>query len=276
LPIRYSRTEANIGPSNNFRRAIGLCDAEYVWTLADDDLLCPGALAAIAEILQRQKPGYCFGGRVCFADETGVEHAVQPSLQPPVQAFSSGREMIREMGVEILSIIGFFSSTIVKREFYEEGDASRASEYGEFAYLVELLEAIKTTPCVAAGLPIVRCRLGNYRTFASSNSKIWLDNYLSAMRAAVDTGYDKRACGAMASDIVTSFSRAFTLDKALGKRSGSVAEVVAKYGFQGAVRPTLWSRISALPRPLLSVGVASPWAVRNFLRQWRTRRRSRA
>jgi len=45
--LRYVRQEVNNGPDRDFSRSVELASGEYCWLMADDDLLRPGAVAAV-------------------------------------------------------------------------------------------------------------------------------------------------------------------------------------------------------------------------------------
>ena len=47
LAIAYHRNEENVGPVENVLRACERCTGDYVFFLADDDLVCPGVLTAV-------------------------------------------------------------------------------------------------------------------------------------------------------------------------------------------------------------------------------------
>jgi abequosyltransferase len=50
--LRYVRKETNHGMDSNFDRAVGLARGEYCWLMSDDDLLKPGAVAAVLDALR--------------------------------------------------------------------------------------------------------------------------------------------------------------------------------------------------------------------------------
>jgi len=50
--IRYIKNEQNIGPENNFRKCIEQAKGDYVWLIADDDLLINGSLDIVSEHLK--------------------------------------------------------------------------------------------------------------------------------------------------------------------------------------------------------------------------------
>lgn len=52
-PFRHSRNASNLGPIGNFHRVANeLARGEYVWVLGDDDLVRPGAVARVLEVLR--------------------------------------------------------------------------------------------------------------------------------------------------------------------------------------------------------------------------------
>jgi glycosyltransferase involved in cell wall biosynthesis len=52
IPIRYHRNERNIGAPANILQLPKLAAAKYCWILGDDDLLVPGSLAHVLQLLQ--------------------------------------------------------------------------------------------------------------------------------------------------------------------------------------------------------------------------------
>jgi glycosyltransferase involved in cell wall biosynthesis len=52
--IRYVRQEKNGGVDRDYDAAVGLAMGEYCWLMSDDDLLMPGAIAAVLRAIDRQ------------------------------------------------------------------------------------------------------------------------------------------------------------------------------------------------------------------------------
>lgn len=51
--IRYFENEKNLGYDGNLRRLVATASAEYCLFMGNDDLMCPGALAAVASAVKR-------------------------------------------------------------------------------------------------------------------------------------------------------------------------------------------------------------------------------
>jgi len=50
--IRYVRNEANLGAIRNMDVAVRACQADYVWIVADDDVLMPFAVETVVSAVQ--------------------------------------------------------------------------------------------------------------------------------------------------------------------------------------------------------------------------------
>lgn len=51
IPVRYSRSEQNLGIPRNFLKVVEMARGDFAWLLGDDDLLVPGALAGMIELI---------------------------------------------------------------------------------------------------------------------------------------------------------------------------------------------------------------------------------
>jgi abequosyltransferase len=52
VPLRYIRNPENIGPDGNFLEGIALARGRFVFLVSDDDLLLPGAVAALLRLIE--------------------------------------------------------------------------------------------------------------------------------------------------------------------------------------------------------------------------------
>lgn len=53
IPVRYSRNERNLGIPLNFLEVVKMARGNFAWLLGDDDLLVPGALQKMIELIDR-------------------------------------------------------------------------------------------------------------------------------------------------------------------------------------------------------------------------------
>ncbi|WP_061216127.1 glycosyltransferase family 2 protein [Leptospira santarosai] len=61
LPIRYQKNETNIGVARNVLKVVEMASGDYIWLIGDDDLLLPGALKGLSNlILEHPKIEYFY------------------------------------------------------------------------------------------------------------------------------------------------------------------------------------------------------------------------
>ncbi|MGI4862330.1 MAG: glycosyltransferase [Janthinobacterium lividum] len=58
--FRYQENETNIGPDLNIAKCFELAETKYVWIFSDDDILLPGTLAPIVQILASNELGVLY------------------------------------------------------------------------------------------------------------------------------------------------------------------------------------------------------------------------
>lgn len=57
LPIKYNRNEENIGADRNFLKCIQWASGKYIYLLGDDDILKPGMLKYLLDLLRGKEYG---------------------------------------------------------------------------------------------------------------------------------------------------------------------------------------------------------------------------
>ena len=57
LPITYNRNETNIGAAGNFRKCMEWASGKYILLLGDDDILKPGAVKLILDVIRNNDYG---------------------------------------------------------------------------------------------------------------------------------------------------------------------------------------------------------------------------
>ena len=118
LPARYVRNATNLGADANFLQCLSLAEARYVWVLGDDDLVMPGALAALLSLLSQGESGGGFD--LVYLSSFGFPGIFTP---PPAASledrFGRFAEIVTD-GVYLLekvnALIGLISVVIINRD----------------------------------------------------------------------------------------------------------------------------------------------------------------
>jgi glycosyltransferase involved in cell wall biosynthesis len=257
IPITYNLNRSNIGPAANLIRSVQCARGDYVWILADDDALTDGAIDYLLRFLGKYPDvDYIFYPRI-LADRNLVPrpNGVQPQGVVSDVIFEDGRSLFASFDGQMPGLLGFFSSTIIRRTAWEEAILNENGEFTEWAHLRIILRAIRDRRCAILGKAGVLCRLENSRPF-HVNSKVWFDDYIKTFILAKELGYSPTICDQTIQRIVDHAQKSFVLDKMHGKRFDSIPACLSQLGITKLVRSrSLWIWLSCLPVRILRLGL---------------------
>ena len=250
ISFRYIKNKFNIGPSNNLINIPKYSNATYVWFLSDDDLINRSAISEFLKI-KGQDYDFIYATRMLVDKNLNISNLsqCQPDLRGSDSSFENGAQMVKKLGLEITTILGFFSSLIIKRILWIK-HISDKSQIGEFGYLNILLSAIKNSKCYIIAKPCVLCRL-EYRGFKQKDTFVWIDDYLSVFVLAYKQGYDEEICKKMTKSILFSFSKSFVIEKASGHRNGNLYKISKEHLWFKYTPVDLYFLLSLFPSHLL-------------------------
>ncbi|MDQ2799898.1 MAG: glycosyltransferase family 2 protein [Armatimonadota bacterium] len=117
IPLRYIRNPENLGPDGNFLKAIQMARGDFIYLLSDDDILLPGAVAKLLELIRKHPDfdGFSLNAR-------GFRHSVEEPGTPclPIAEDMTIRdrdEVLRlaQTAIGFMSILAFNKSRIADR-----------------------------------------------------------------------------------------------------------------------------------------------------------------
>ena len=254
LPLLYHRNDSNIGPVRNLCKAASLAHGEYVWFLSDDDVLNAGALGYLMAFLYSHPDiQYLFYTRL-FADKDLQYKAirVEPSGLPDDLLCNTGLELGAVFAKNI-SVLGYFSSTVISRDLWNDNLACYSREVHEMSHLELIYQSIREKKCAILAKPGVICRTENTRSFAV-NSAVLFDGFIKALLYAKTLGYDPAAVDHAIASVARGGQRLFFIDKMLGHRKGNFRSVfIGMGGDIGSLHKTVWYWASYLPVSVLRI-----------------------
>lgn len=256
LPILYHKNSANIGGIKNLVKAISLAKGEYVWLFSDDDIMISGSVKYLLDFLANHKDiEYVFFPRALVTkDLQSTIHVVQPIAVMSDTIFPDGKSLFISCDGQMPSILGFFSSTIIRRNLWAENiKKPNVSLSNTWAHLITILNAILDKKCAILGKVGVLCRLQNPTVF-SVNSKVWFDDYIRCFLLAMELGYSQELCSASIRRIIRSFSKGFVVDKAKGLRTDNILACLSELHCKDlTVKSFPWFYFSFLPSKILNL-----------------------
>ena len=162
----YSRTEANLGFSRNFMRAVDLGSGDYCLLLGSDDVVCDGMMRRVLREIESCESAYIFD-RLDWDAESDTRH-LDPVLDDREErvAFRLGEraDLLRYMraGRTIASLFSFISSVVFKRAEWDAVELATSwydCAFPQAMRLFGMFAGARTLKYVRA--PLVLNRLGN-------------------------------------------------------------------------------------------------------------------
>lgn len=249
LRIKYNCNEDNIGPARNLLKSASLACGIYLWFFSDDDLMHEGALLYLAQFICRYpKVEYLYYARLGI-DETSLcsGQNIEPQGCLDGVIYNSGKELFDSVGDSFQGHIGFFSSTILKRDLWERALSVYSRAPSEFMYLEILFQSIIGCECTILNKLGVFYRKGNSTGFYV-HSRVWIDDYILAFMYAKRLGYNQEYCDSAIISISNAGQKHFFIDKVLGRRKGSLFEALGRLDVnQSQVRKSVWYWLSYMP-----------------------------
>jgi len=265
LPIRYHRNNQNIGPVANIVNVIQIAKGDFIWIFGDDDIMMPDAVSYLLAFLKRNKTvQYVYYSReLKTVDLSSVPDGIQPKGLTEDITFKNGNDLLCACDGQIPYIIGFLSSTIIRRSIWAENvhEVQKIASNNAWAHLMIILRAIKNCNCAILAKVGVQARM-NYQAF-KPNSSIGFDDGIICFIDAMKLGYSKNQCTTTIKEIVRLESKAFLADQARGNRTDSILDFLSKNGLSRMVFAAFpWFLVSMLPVFILK----RLWSLFNLIR----------
>lgn len=113
--LRYIRQSVNYGVDKDFDTAVGLARGEYCWLMSDDDLILPGAIAAVMSVLREGHSLVIANAEVRNANMTEV---LQRSRLTVDEDRVYGPEAVDQLFVDAGDYLSFIGCVIIKRSIW--------------------------------------------------------------------------------------------------------------------------------------------------------------
>ena len=174
--IRYQRNETNLGYDRNFHCCFKYAKGDYVWLIGDDDVLRPGALSYVKQVIKKnQNVGFIYVNYAMVSRETNKINKERDLEIYDDQLFDNGIAALRTLK----EYPNFISSMVFLREAWM---SLNHQEYFGTLYiqLSAYIYTISHYKSYAVAEPFVenRCRLNNLGHKPEFYQK-YLNNFLT-------------------------------------------------------------------------------------------------
>lgn len=170
--LRYVRQDSNGGVDRDFDRAVELASGEYCWLFSDDDVLKPGAIAAVLHAVQRDYSLVLVNGEHRGLDMSNV---VSPNffLLTRDRIYPAGD--LDRMFTDLGSCLGCICCVIIKREVWISRERNRY--FGsKLVHMGVILQKPLPEKVLVIAEPLMSLRAGNQQTWIEESFVI---NYIT-------------------------------------------------------------------------------------------------
>ena len=134
------RNGAVLGPNENFRLAVEMSKGEYVWLLADDDVIIPGGVELMLNTIVETRPNSVVAEFTSVDENLRAlspgeeEHSHPTEEQTPTHEFLYGEDAFRKIGFQL---IGLLSANCFRRDlFLKESRDLEIPDGFDFMYVI--------------------------------------------------------------------------------------------------------------------------------------------
>lgn len=167
--LRYERQATNNGPDRDFSRSVELAAGEYCWLMADDDLLRPGAVAAVLRAIETGPSLVIVNAEVRNADMSRV-------LEPRRLPLDADRRYTpaewNDFFAHTAAFLSFIGCVVIRRSIWLERD--KEPYFGSlFIHAGVIFQKPLPGDVLVVAQPFVSIRYGNAK-WQPQQFEIWM------------------------------------------------------------------------------------------------------
>ena len=187
VPVRYVRRGENIGPDANFLDAVVQARGEFVYLLSDDDVLLPGAVATLLELIAGH-PGFdafALNVRPFLLTPDEVTTGIFRLAQDKCLMTRDEALVFLSTHLTFLSCLAFRRSAVAEKDYTDKIGTVLIQAF----FFVDALASGRG--CLVTAQPLLAQRGDNNQNF--SFFEIFVTNFDRVLRYARQQGYSEAA-----------------------------------------------------------------------------------
>jgi glycosyltransferase involved in cell wall biosynthesis len=155
--LRYVRRDSNGGVDRDYDEAVRLAVGRYCWLMSDDDILLPGAVAAVLEAIDAEYELIVVNSEVRNIDLT---RSLDPNRLQRDMDKSYGPDELQQLFLDTSAYLGYIGAVVIRRETWLARD--RASYFGSyFIHVGVIFQAPLPGHTLVIAQPLISVRFGN-------------------------------------------------------------------------------------------------------------------
>jgi len=189
--ISYYRSDKNRGMDYNFLQCLKNATGEYIQLLSDDDVLLPGAIEKLLNLISKYKPIYINLNSYTYNGEYNPEEKKPPRMALENNLITNNKdEYINKIGVYIT----YISATCIRRKDFlklENPEKYMGTYFLHAHCVLDILKKDNETPVIITKDAFLAAKNNNSGHF--NLYKVWVYEYKKLLLStAVNSGFSKK------------------------------------------------------------------------------------
>ena len=170
--LRYVRLPKKGGVDRDYDTSVELAQGEMCWLFTDDDLLKPGAIAAVREAVKQGHGLIIVNAEMRNRDLSAVYQKKRIEIQADKKYASTEMEALF---IDALDYLSFVGGVVIRRSIWLSRE--RESYFGtDFLHVGVIFQKPLTESAMIIAEPYITIRYGNAQ-WLSRNFEIWMFNW---------------------------------------------------------------------------------------------------
>ena len=167
--LNYVRLAQKGGVDADYNRTVELARGEYCWLMSDDDLLKPGAIAAVLQAIEKNYDVIIVNAEVRSND---FADAIVPALLSPATDRVYAPAEVDRLFVDTATFMTFIGCVVIRRQVWLERE--REKYFGtEFIHVGVIFQTPLAREAMVIAHPWIAIRYGN-ASWSSRYFQIWM------------------------------------------------------------------------------------------------------
>jgi abequosyltransferase len=167
--LRYFREQTNSGVDEDYDKAVTYAEGQYCWLLTDDDIVKPGAVAAVLKLLDGERELVVVNAEVRSAD-------FEASLESRFLRFDDDKEYnpgsTEKFFSEVANYLSFIGGVVIRRDIWLARE--RAAYFGtQFVHVGVIFQSPGIARATVIAEPMIVIRYGN-AMWTARGFEIWM------------------------------------------------------------------------------------------------------
>jgi glycosyltransferase involved in cell wall biosynthesis len=170
--LRYLRREQDLGVERDTDKAVELAKGEYCWLMTSDDVLKPGAIGAVLDVIRQGHQLIVVNAEV---RDIRLRKLLEPSKLRPIanRVYAPGE--CERLFVDVAEYLSYMGGVVIRKDLWEARDRTGYLDT-DFVHVGVIFQAPLPGTAIVITEPLISIRYGN-ATWTPRQFEVWGINW---------------------------------------------------------------------------------------------------